>query len=102
MENGLTSQLIPTVTAMPRQCARTSPRAPRSIFSSMGTIISQIRAATGRLTCATSAAAMAAKTPGSAWPSRMPATMHSATQTDRNRSKPPSATGLATASAGAT
>ena len=69
MENGLTSQLIPTVTAMPRQCSRTSPSAPKSIFSSIGTIISQISAATGRFTCATSAAPMAWKTPGSAWPS---------------------------------
>ena len=83
IENGLTSQLTPTVTAMPRQCSRTWPSAPRSMRSSMGTIISQISAATGRLTCATSAAAMALTAAGRAWPNPIPASMHSATQTDR-------------------
>ncbi len=53
IENGLTSQLTPTVAAMPRQWSRTCPSAARSIFSSMGTIISQTSTATGKLTCAT-------------------------------------------------
>ncbi len=56
IENGLTSQLMPTVAAMPRQCSLTCPRAARSIFRSMGIIISQTSKATGRLTCATVAA----------------------------------------------
>ncbi len=53
MEKGLISQLMPTVVAMPRQCCPTSRKAVGSIFSSMGMIISQTSAATGRLTCAT-------------------------------------------------
>ena len=64
IEKGLTSQLMPTVAAMPRQCAPTWRRAPRSIFSSMGTIISQTSTATGRLTSATVASPMARKAPG--------------------------------------
>ena len=80
MENGLTSQLMPTVVAMPRQCWPTSPRARGSIFSSIGTIISQTRMATGRFTCATVASPIAWKAPGITWPSATPATMHSATQ----------------------
>ena len=52
MLNGLTSQLIPTVTAMPRQCSATRCSAAKSTLSSIGTIISQISAATGMLTCA--------------------------------------------------
>ena len=64
MENGLTAQLMNSVTPMPRQCSRTLPMAAKSTFTSMGMIISQIRAATGRLTCATSAAPMAWKTAG--------------------------------------
>ncbi len=46
-------------------------------------IISQMSAATGRLTCATSADAIAANAPGAAAPSAMPTTMHKSTQTDR-------------------
>ena len=53
MLNGLTSQLIPTVTAMPRHCSATRCSAPKSTFSSIGTIISQISMATGILTWAT-------------------------------------------------
>ena len=69
IENGLTSQLMPTVTAMPRQCCPTCPSAAKSIFSSIGTIISQTSTATGRLTCATSAAPMAVNGAGQQWPS---------------------------------
>ena len=64
IENGLTSQLTPTVTAMPRQCWPTSPSARGSIFSSIGTIISQIRMATGRFTCATVALPIAVEHAG--------------------------------------
>ncbi len=83
IENGLTAQLTNSVTPMPRQCSRTPPSAPKSIFSSIGTIISQTRAATGRFTLAISAAATAAKAPGTRWPSPMPTAMHSATQSER-------------------
>src|ERR1700754_982237 len=86
IENGFTAQLMNSVTPTPRQCSRTWPSAPKSILSSIGMIISQISAATGRLTLATSAAAMPAKRCGATWPSAMPATMHSATQSERNRS----------------
>ena len=79
MENGFTSQLIPTVVAMPRQCRPTSAKARGSIFSSIGTIISHTRMATGRFTCATVASPIAWNTPGTAWPSATPATMQSAT-----------------------
>jgi hypothetical protein len=48
----LTSQLMPTVTAMPRHCSATRWSAPKSTLSSIGTIISQIRMATGMLTSA--------------------------------------------------
>ena len=64
MENGLTAQLMNSVTPMPRQCSRTLPMAAKSTLTSMGMIISQIRAATGRLTCASSAAPIAWKTAG--------------------------------------
>ena len=53
MLNGLTSQLMPTVTAMPRHCSATRCSAPKSTLSSIGTIISQISTATGMLTSAT-------------------------------------------------
>ena len=83
MENGLTSQLTPTVVAMPRQCRPTSRSAAGSIFSSIGTIISQTRMATGKLTCATVAAPSAWNGAGTRLPSRMPVMMQSATQSVR-------------------
>jgi hypothetical protein len=49
-EKGFTSQLVPNRHAIPRQCSLTCPRAPRSILSSIGIIISQNSTATGRLT----------------------------------------------------
>jgi len=52
----LTAQLMNRVTPMPRQCRPTSLSAAKSILISMGMIISQISAATGRLTLAISAA----------------------------------------------
>ena len=100
IEKGFTSQLMPTVAAMPRQWLPTWRRAPRSIFSSMGTIISQISTATGRLTSATVASPMAWKTPGMSWPSTMPATMQSATHSVRKRSKVPMAGAAGVAPAG--
>ena len=83
IENGLTSQLMPTVAAMPRQWLLTCPSAARSILSSMGMTISQTSTATGRLICATVAVPRAWNTPGTAWPSPMPTMMQSATQSVR-------------------
>ena len=39
MENGLIPQLMKSVTPMPRQCSRTRCSAPKSIFSSIGTVV---------------------------------------------------------------
>ena len=69
-----------SVTPMPRQWRPTWPSAAKSILSSMGMTMSQMSAATGKLTLATSAAPTAWKNPGATWPSAMPATMHRATQ----------------------
>ncbi len=91
IENGLTSQFTPTVAAIPRQWLLTCPSAARSIFSSMGTIISQTSTATGRLTCATVASPIAWKTAGTSCPSAIPAMMQSATQGVRKRSNTPMA-----------
>ena len=55
IENGFTAQLMNSVTPMPRQCSRTRTSAAKSILMSIGTIISQINAATGMLTLAISA-----------------------------------------------
>jgi hypothetical protein len=79
----LTAQFTNSVTPMPRQCALTWCSAPKSTFSSIGMIITQISRPTGRLTWATSMRPMACTGPGSSWPRAMPATMHSATQTLR-------------------
>ena len=59
MENGFTAQLMNSVTPMPRQCSFTCPSAAKSIFTSIGMIINQIKMATGRLTLAISALPMA-------------------------------------------
>ena len=83
IENGLTAQLMTRVTPMPRQCRRTWPRAAKSIFSSIGTIISQTSTATGRLTSATVARPRAWNGAGRSWPSTIPARMHKATQSER-------------------
>ena len=80
IENGFTAQLTKSVTPMPRQCCVTSRSAAKSIFTSIGMIINQIRAATGRFTWDTCIALMAPKNPGTRWPSPMPATMHRKTQ----------------------
>ena len=58
MENGFTAQLMKSVTPMPRQCSLTPDNAAKSIFISIGMIISQISTATGRLTLAISAEPM--------------------------------------------
>ena len=70
IENGLTAQLMNSVTPMPRQCSLTCESAAKSILTSIGMIISQIRTATGRLTLAISAAPIAWNTPGKKWPER--------------------------------
>jgi len=64
IENGLMAQFTNTVTPMPFQCCRTSPIAAKSIFSSIGMIISQISRATGRLTLAISSAPSVSKAAG--------------------------------------
>ena len=83
IENGLIAQLISKVTPIPRQCSVTRCRAPKSTLSSIGTIISQISTATGRLTLATSAPPISWNGAGNSRPSAMPTTMHKATQSDR-------------------
>ncbi|MNC42677.1 hypothetical protein D3C75_914990 [compost metagenome] len=80
MENGLTAQLTNRVTPMPAFCSRTSCRAAKSIFISMGMIITQISTPTGMLTWATSSAPTPWATAGAYSPSRVPATMHRNTQ----------------------
>ena len=80
MLKGLTSQLMQTVTAMPRHCSATRCSAPKSTLSSIGTIISQISTATGMLTSATVMRPSAWKGPGTNRPSTMPVRMQSATQ----------------------
>ena len=62
MENGFTAQLMKSVTPIPRQCSLTCDSAAKSILISMGTIISQIRTATGMLTLASSTEPTAWKT----------------------------------------
>ena len=68
---------------MPLTCLRTSPRAAKSTFTSMGITITQINKPTGRLTLAYSMAPMAWNALGKNWPNAMPATMHSSTHTVR-------------------
>jgi hypothetical protein len=80
IENGLTAQLMKSVTPMPRQCSLTCARAAKSIFTSMGMIISQISTATGRFTLAISAEPIRWNTAGKKWPSVIPATMQRPTQ----------------------
>ena len=83
IENGLTAQLMNKVTPMPREWRRTSCNAPKSILTSIGTIIAQISTPTGRLTCASSSRPSARNGPGASCPSAIPATMHSATHNVR-------------------
>ena len=83
IEKGLTSQLTKSVTPMPRTWRRRSCRALKSTFTSIGTIITQMRRPTGKLTSATVQRESAANTSGSACPSPMPAPMHRSTQSVR-------------------
>ena len=83
MLNGLTSQLMPTVTAMPRHASATRCSAVKSTLTSIGTIISQISSATGRLTSAMVMRPSAWNGSGARRPSTIPATMHSATHSVR-------------------
>ena len=61
----------------------------KSIFSSIGTTISQTSTATGTLTSASFNAPTAADSPGSNCASRMPAAMHANTHHVRLRSNEP-------------
>ena len=72
IENGFTAQLMKSVTPMPRQCSLTCDNAAKSIFTSMGMIISQIRTATGRLTLAISAEPIDVEDGGKEVPERDP------------------------------
>ena len=54
IENGFTAQFTNSVTPMPRQWRRTSWSAPKSIFMSIGMIMTQMSSPTGMLTWATS------------------------------------------------
>ena len=54
IENGFTSQFTTSVTPMPRQWRRTSWSDPKSIFMSIGMIMTQMSSPTGMLTWATS------------------------------------------------
>ena len=54
IENGFTAQLTNSVTPIPRACLRTWPIAAKSIRSSIGMIITQMRRPTGTLTRAIS------------------------------------------------
>ena len=83
IENGLTAQLTNKVTPIPRQWRRTWCSAPKSTFSNIGMIITQISRPTGRFTLAISMRPMAWTGPGHNWPSATPATMHKKTQTVR-------------------
>jgi len=83
MENGLSAQLMNSVTPMPRQWALTCRSAEKSMRMSMGMIISHTSTATGRLTLATSIAPMSWNAPGKKCPNAMPTTMHRATHSVR-------------------
>ncbi len=83
IENGLTAQLTSKVTPMPRHWAPTPRRAPKSTFINIGTIISQISPATGRLMLATCIAPSAAKARGNRCPSTVPAAMQPSTHAVR-------------------
>ncbi len=87
IENGLTSQLMASVTPMPRACCATSPMRAKSIFSSIGMIMSQISTATTRFTSAICRWLMAWNTPGISLPRLMPTTMQPNTHHVRLRSK---------------
>ena len=74
---------------MPRQCCRTWPIAAKSIFSSIGMIITQMSRPTGTLTRATSIRPSAWNGAGTSWPSAIPATMQRNTHSVSQRSKKP-------------
>ncbi len=83
IENGFTAQLTNRVTPMPRACCRTSCRRPKSIFTSIGTIITQISSPTGRFTRANSSPETMPTKPGATCPRPTPAAMHNATHSVR-------------------
>ncbi|MNK96534.1 hypothetical protein D3C87_1168200 [compost metagenome] len=83
IENGLTAQLMKSVTPMPRQCCLTWPSAPKSTLNSIGMIITHIRIPTGRLTWAISRRPIAWNNDGMICPSVTPSTMQKKTQSVR-------------------
>ena len=90
MEKGLTSQLTNRVIKRPLGFLPTWTMELKSIFSIIGKIISQMRTTMGTLTWLPSANSMAesaAVIPGKRMPSTTPATMQTATQMVRYRSK---------------
>src|ERR1700693_1738268 len=68
IENGFTAQLMNSVTPTPRQCSRTCPSAPKSIFSSIGMIISQTSPATRQMAPRNSRARNGREQPGQEMP----------------------------------
>lgn len=90
MEKGFTTQFTNRVISRPTGRLPTSRTEANSTFIIIGTIISQISTAIGRLMwlpCPTSAPRRLDTTPGTACPISTPATMQSATQSVRYRSK---------------
>ncbi len=89
MVNGLTAQLMNSVMPMPAFWSLISWMVEKSIFISIGTIITQMSRPTGMFTCAYSSRPSAWKAAGNHWPRTMPATMQSTTQRLSQRSKKP-------------
>jgi hypothetical protein len=97
MVNGLTNQLTTMVRTSPLGFSPTRARLEKSTATIIGKIIAQISSATRMLTDAYSSVASAAKAPGTALPSRSPATSASATHSDShfsNRPRPVAADSL--------
>jgi hypothetical protein len=80
MVKGLTAQFTNSVMPMPAFCSLTSCIEPKSIFISIGMIITQISRPTGMLTWAISSPPSAWKRRGTTGRAAMPATMQRTTQ----------------------
>src|SRR5690606_2488040 len=83
MVKGLISQLTMVVMARPLGSLRTPTMALKSICAIIGKIMAQIRMAVGIETWAYSNRDRVSGIEGASWPSATPATIASATQTDR-------------------
>ena len=83
MENGLISQFTPTVAAMPRQCWPTSPKRARIDLQQHRHDHQPHQDGDRQVHLRDGGIADPWNTPGAAWPSAMPATMQSATQSVR-------------------